>query len=86
MSTTIYAVMNGSEDSMGCRCCKLTAGERIEGLFFDEYNAKDELKNLAKQDAEAGFKVKWSLNELSFESMEDGHVVHEFYIETKEVS
>lgn len=85
MRQTIYMVFDESEDSMGCRCCRTQPNERILGLYANEEDAKAELKNLAKQDEDSGYKVKWDMD-TSFESLgEDDHVVHQFALYTQEV-
>jgi hypothetical protein len=85
--TTVYAIIDDSEDSMGCSCCKSTTTERILAMYFNQEDAILELKNLAKQDEESGYKIKWENDEeghsleMSFQSLdENGHCVHEFTI------
>lgn len=84
-ATTVYCVWDDSEDSMGCACCKTTANERLLAMYFDLENAKEKLKDLAKQDAEAGYSIEWDVDELWVEAHEGDHTVHKFFVAADEV-
>jgi hypothetical protein len=83
--TTVYLVWDDSEDSMGCSCCKTTSDERLVAIYFNEEDARNELKSLAKQDEEAGHTIEWDTDGLWYEASEEDHVVHKYFVQAGEV-